>query len=100
MEISTLQDLQHLEKQLYALVAKLQELTEKNQGLKHALAETANKLEKKHEMSRMWQEKYEALKSAQGINAGDVAAKKRALHHIDTLINEVDACIAQLEIGD
>ena len=51
-------------------------------------------------MSRTWQEKYEALKSAQGINTGDTAAKKRALHHIDALINEVDACIAQLEIGD
>tara|TARA_E500000178_G_C16672283_1_gene595588 strand:+ start:261 stop:563 length:303 start_codon:yes stop_codon:yes gene_type:complete len=100
MEISTLQDLQQLENQLQTLVAKLQELDKKNQELERALSETATMLEKKREMSRNWQEKYEALKSAQGINAGDTAAKKRALHHIDALINEVDACIAQLEIED
>lgn len=100
MESSTLQDLQQLENQLHILVDKLHALEQKNQDLEHALAETISSLEKKHEMSRAWQQKYEALKSVQGINTGDSAAKKRALHHIDALINEVDACIAQLEIGD
>lgn len=100
MESAALQDLQQLENQLHKLVTKLRELEQQNERLKHALAETTNKLEKKNEVSRTWQEKYDALKSVQGINTGDTAAKKRALHHIDALINEVDACIAQLEIGD
>lgn len=100
MENAALQELQQLENQLHILVAKLQQLEQQNQKLELALAETAAKFEKKHDMSRTWQEKYEALKSAQGINTGDTAAKKRALHHIDALIKEVDACIAQLEIGD
>ncbi len=98
MEI--VQHLEELESQLHLLVNSLHALEQENQQLKQALAETVGKLKKKHEMSRNWQEKYDALKSAQGINMGDAAARKRALHHIDALINEVDACIAQLEIGD
>jgi phage shock protein A len=100
MEHSALQELQQLEDQLNLLVNILQDLQQKNQQLEHALAETATKLEKKHEIARTWHEKYEALKSAQGMNSGDTHAKKRALHHIDALINEVDACISQLEIED
>lgn len=100
METTSLQHLLQLEDQLRALVEKLETLKQANELLQEALDETSAKLEKKQESSRTWQEKYEALKSAQGINSGDVAAKKRALHHIDALITEVDACIAQLEIED
>ncbi len=100
MENSTLQHLQQLEDQLHALVNSLRTLEQKNQELEEALIDIKSKLEKKQEISRNWQEKYEALKSAQGINTGDTASKKRALHHIDALINEVDACIAQLEMED
>lgn len=98
--METVEHLEQLESQLYELIDRFQAMEQKNQALEKALSETTNKLEKKHEESRNWQEKYDALKSAQGINTGDMAAKKRALHHIDALINEVDACIAQLEIGD
>lgn len=97
---STAQLLEQLEQQLAALLAKLHALEQSNLELQQNLAETAAKLEKKQEFSRTWQEKYEALKSAQGINTGDTAARKRALHHIDVLINEVDACIAQLDISE
>ncbi len=98
--METVEHLEQLESQLYELIDRFQAMEQKNQALEKALSETTNKLEKKHEVSRNWQEKYDALKSAQGINTGNMAAKKRALHHIDALINEVDACIAQLEIGD
>ena len=100
MENSTLLYLQELENQLHVLLDSLRALEQKNQALEQLLSETKSKLEKKHEASRKWQEKYDALKSAQGINANDTASKKRALHHIDALINEVDACITQLEIED
>lgn len=100
METPTVQLLATLELQIQTLVSKMTTLQQANQDLTKQLAETLSKLETKQEATRSWQEKYEALKSAQGINAGDVAAKKRALHHIDALINEVDACIAQLEIDE
>ncbi len=100
METTSLQHLSQLEDQLLTLVEKLKSLRQANMQLQQTLNETTAKLEKKHESSREWQEKYEALKSAQGINSGDAAAKKRAMHHIDALISEVDACIAQLEIED
>ena len=95
---STSKLLDQLKHQLEELVNKLHTLEQTNLELKQALAETNKKLEKKHEISRTWQDKYEALKSVQGIHSGDAATKKRALHHIDALISEVDACIAQLEI--
>jgi hypothetical protein len=34
------------------------------------------------------------------MKTDNTAAKKRTLHHINTLINEVDACIAQIKIED
>ena len=95
---STTKLLEQLEHQLEELVNKLHTVEQTNRELKQVLMETNEKLEKKHEMSRTWQEKYEALKLAQGMNSGDAIAKKRARHHIDALISEVDACIAQLEI--
>lgn len=98
MIASTAQLLVQLEKQLEVMVKKLHELELSNKALEEALSETSLKLEKKHEVSRNWQDKYEALKSAQGINTKDETAKKRAIHHIDTLINEVDACIAHLKL--
>lgn len=97
---STAQLLEQLENQLATLLAKLHALEQSNIELKQNLSQTTAKLEKKQEVSRAWQEKYEALKSAQGINTSDTAARKRALHHIDVLINEVDACIAQLDISE
>lgn len=95
---STAKLLEQLEHQLEGLVNKMHALEDSNKLLEQTLSETQAKLEKKNEVSRTWQEKYEALKSAQGMNVGDTGAKKRAMHHIDALINEVDACIAQLEI--
>lgn len=98
MVASTSQLLMQLQKQLEIMVNKLHALEQSNQSLKTTLAETKQKLEKKQEFSRNWQKKYEALKSAQGINAGDELAKKRAISHLDALINEVDACIAHLKL--
>lgn len=97
---STKQLLEQLEQQLAKTLEKLHALEQSNLELNQNLVDISAKLEKKQEVSRTWQEKYEALKSAQGMNTGNEAARKRALHHIDVLISEVDACIAQLEISD
>lgn len=98
METPTAQLLVQLEQQIHGLVDKLHELTLANQQLKESLEETTDKLTKKKEALRMWQEKYDALKAAQGMNTSDALARKKALHHIDALISEVDACIEQLEM--
>jgi len=98
METPTAQLLVQLEQQIHGLVDKLHELTLANQQLKESLEETTDKLTKKKEALRMWQEKYDALTAAQGMNTSDALARKKALHHIDALISEVDACIAQLEM--
>lgn len=100
MITSTIQLLEQLEQQMIILTDKLHELEESNKALRDNLAGALAKLENKQEISKTWQKKYEALKSAQGINTGDSASRKRALHHIDVLIGEVDACIAQLEISE
>ena len=100
MESPTVQLLTKLEQQLHALVDRVNQLSVANQSLQKYLTEANKKLEKKHQSMRNWQEKYDALKAAQGINTADTTARKKALHHIDVLIREVDACITQLEIKE
>lgn len=98
MQTTSQQLLVQLEQQIRVFSEQMEALRQANNQLKVALAETKAKLDKKQGTTQVWQEKYEALKAAQGINSNDSASRKRALHYIDTLISEVDACIAQLEI--
>lgn len=100
MDTATTTVLAQLERQLHEMVEKLQLLQQANAELNEVLNETKSKFEKKQEDARLWKEKYEALKAVQGMNTDNTAAKKRTLHHIDVLINEVDACIAQLKMED
>lgn len=100
MDTATTTVLAQLERQLHEMVEKLRLLQQANAELNEVLNETKSKLEKKQEDARLWKEKYEALKAVQGMNTENTAAKKRTLHHIDVLINEVDACIAQLKMED
>ena len=100
MDNSTTTILDQLENQLYELVEKMQQLQQSKVALETSLLEAQSKLKKKQEEAQVWKEKYEALKAVQGMKTDNTAAKKRTLHHIDALINEVDACIAQINIED
>lgn len=100
MQTTSQQLLVQLEQQIRVFTEQMEALKQANSQLKEVLTETKAKLDKKLEATQVWQEKYEALKAAQGINSSDSGSRKRALHHIDALINEVDACIAQLEIDN
>ena len=100
MDNSTTTILDQLENQLYELVEKMQQLQQSKVALETSLLEAQSKLKKKQEEAQEWKEKYEALKAVQGMKTDNTAAKKRTLHHIDALINEVDACIAQINIED
>ena len=100
MDNSTITVLDQLENQLYELVEKMQQFQQSKVALETSLLEAQSKLKKKQEEAQEWKEKYEALKAVQGMKTDNTAAKKRTLHHIDALINEVDACIAQINIED
>ena len=82
------------------VVEKIHQLQQSKISLETTVLETQSRLKKKQEDAQKWKEKYEALKAVQGIETGNTAAKKRTLHHIDALINEIDSCIAQIKIGD
>ena len=100
MDNSTTAVLDKLENQLHELVEKTQELQQSKVVLEASLLEAQSKLKAKQEDAQEWKEKYEALKAVQGMKTDNTAAKKRTLHHIDALIHEVDACIAQIKIED
>ena len=100
MDNSTTIVLDKLENQLYDLVEKMHQLQQSKAALEASLLEVQSKLKVKQEDAQEWKEKYEALKAVQGMKMDNTAAKKRTLHNIDALINEVDACIAQIKIED
>ena len=100
MDATTTAVLEQLENQLQELVEKMRQLQQSKATLETSLLEAQAKLQKKQQDAQEWKEKYEALKAVQGMKTDNTAAKKRTLHHINTLINEVDACIAQIKIED
>ena len=100
MDATTTAVLDQLENQLHELVQKMRQLQQSKVTLETSLLEAQAKLQKKQQDAQQWKEKYEALKAVQGMKTDNTAAKKRTLHHLDTLINEVDACIAQIKIED
>ena len=100
MDNATTAVLDKLENQLHELVEKMHQLQQSKVALETSLLEAQSKLKAKQEDAQEWKEKYEALKAVQGMKTDNTAAKKRTLHHIDALINEVDACIAQIKIED
>ncbi|MDG1930325.1 MAG: hypothetical protein P8I58_03280 [Flavobacteriaceae bacterium] len=100
MDNATTAVLDKLENQLHELVEKMHQLQQSKAALEASLLEVQSKLKVKQEDAQEWKEKYEALKSVQGMKTDNTAAKKRTLHHIDALISEVDACIAQIKIED
>ena len=100
MDNSTTVVLDKLENQLYELVEKMHQLQQSKVALETSLLEAQSKLKAKQEEEREWKEKYEAGKAGQGMKTENTAAKKRTLHHIDALRNEVEAGIAQIKIED
>jgi acetyl-CoA carboxylase alpha subunit len=100
MNPSTLSYLSKLEVQLEQLIEKIQQLQNSNLETENILSLTISKLDKKNDDAKYWKEKYKALKAIQGINSSNTAAKKRTLHHIDVLVSEIDACIAQIQIDN
>ena len=100
MDATTTAVLEQLENQLQELVEKMRQLQQSKATLETSLLEAQAKFQKKQDDAKQWKEKYEASKAVQGMKTDNTAAKKRTLNHIDTLINEIDACIVQIKIED
>ena len=84
-----------LESRVYQLIKQLEQLQQQNALLQKELDSLEEKQKEKSEVAEEWQEKYQALKMANSM-LGSNTNKTEAKLKINTLIRELDDCIAQL----
>lgn len=84
-----------LENKVSKLLHRLEVLNKANEGLKVKLHNETDSHQKTKIALGEWQEKYEALKLANSM-LGSNTKKTEAKLKINTLIRELDSCIAQL----
>ena len=86
-----------LENRLRQLIAKLEQLEELNTRLTQELSSLEEKQQIRDQAAKDWEEKYQALKMANSM-LGSNTNKTEAKLKINTLIRELDDCIAQLSV--
>lgn len=84
-----------LENKVSKLLHKLELLNQTNSKLKEELLATKNTQQKTQKTLVDWEEKYNSLKMANTM-LGSNSSKTEAKLKINTLIRELDSCIAQL----
>lgn len=84
-----------LENRISKLLHKFEVLKQANARLSDELAKSQQQNIRQAEMLLAWEEKYETLKIANSILGSDENKKETKLK-INTLIRELDHCIAQL----
>ncbi len=84
-----------LENRISKLLHKLELLKKSNLKLTQELAVSEQKLVDQDKVIEDWQQKYESLKMANSV-LGSSESKTEAKLKINTLIREIDHCIAQL----
>ncbi len=84
-----------LENKISKLLHKLEVLQRSNLTLENELQATRNRFDNTHQAVSDWEEKYKALKLANSM-LGSNTSKTEAKLKINTLIRELDHCIAQL----
>ncbi len=87
--------LDSLEVNLYKVLEQLETLKQENQRLKSELNDSQQRSEQQSAVIADWEGKYESLKMANSILGSSESAKQAKLK-INTLIREIDHCIAQL----
>ena len=92
---STLKIVDSLENRVSKLLHRLAVLEQKNQQLRQELANSKEESQRLHQEISDWEEKYKALKIANSMLGSD-NNKKEAKLKINTLIRQIDHCIAQL----
>ena len=86
-----------LENKVHQLIKRLEQLEEQNARLTHELSSIEEKQELGNQAAKEWEEKYQALKMANSM-LGSNTNKTEAKLKINTLIRELDDCIAQLSV--
>jgi chromosome segregation ATPase len=84
-----------LENRISKLLHKYKMLKQTNQKLTGELAKSQKTIKDQKKMITEWEEKYNTLKIANSM-LGSNQNKTEAKLKINTLIREIDACIAQL----
>ncbi|WP_046745773.1 hypothetical protein [Kordia zhangzhouensis] len=92
---STLKIVDSLENRVSKVLHKLEVLEQKNQQLRQELANSREEMQRLHNEISQWEEKFNTLKIANSMLGSD-NNKKEAKLKINTLIREIDHCIAQL----
>lgn len=92
---STLKIVDSLENRVSKVLHKLEVLEQKNQQLRQELANSKEEMQRLHNEISQWEEKFNTLKIANSMLGSD-NNKKEAKLKINTLIREIDHCIAQL----
>ena len=84
-----------LENKINRILIKLEDVSNTNVKLKEDLTNSKQENQKQHQIILEWEEKYEALKIANSMLGSDENKRETKLK-INTLIREIDYCIAQL----
>lgn len=84
-----------LENKISKILHKMESLKLANSKLKDELEQSHNTLQQRVDQIMSWEEKYEALKVANTILGSDENKRETKLK-INTLIRDIDHCIAQL----
>ena len=92
---STLKIVDSLENRVSKMLHRLSVLEQKNQQLRQELANSQEESQRLHQEISQWEEKYKSLKIANSMLGSD-NNKKEAKLKINTLIRQIDHCIAQL----
>lgn len=92
---STLKIVDSLENRVSKLLHKLEVLEQKNQLLRQELTNSKEESQRLQQEISQWDEKYNSLKIANSMLGSD-NNKKEAKLKINTLIRQIDHCIAQL----
>ncbi|AXG72092.1 hypothetical protein KORDIASMS9_04355 [Kordia sp. SMS9] len=92
---STLKIVDSLENRVSKMLHKLAVLEQKNQQLRQELTNSKEESQRLQQEISQWEEKYKSLKIANSMLGSD-NNKKEAKLKINTLIRQIDHCIAQL----
>ena len=92
---STLKIVDSLENRVSKMLHRLEVLEQKNQQLRRELTNSKEETQRLHQEISLWEEKYNTLKIANSMLGSDTN-KKEARLKINTLIRQIDHCIAQL----
>tara|TARA_B100000989_G_scaffold102879_1_gene75253 strand:+ start:1025 stop:1315 length:291 start_codon:yes stop_codon:yes gene_type:complete len=94
---NSLEILLEIQNQVFSLVKEVDLLKSDKRKLIDEINTLKNKLDSQSIENKKFKEKYNSLKFSKGV---DEKFKKKAIFHIETIINEVDKCINKLEISE